>query len=129
MFKTNAVAARPFGREPHTEIRLLGHRLVSLTLRAGDRLRSDCGLVWATVDGEAADVLLDRGEVHVVARDCTMQVSAFGSARLELLSQGPRQPAGAGLAAGRMRLIAAWQTLRRRLHRAIAGVRPLGDAT
>lgn len=52
-------------------------------------LRSEDGLVWATVDGEANDILLGRGDVHVVARDCEMRVSAFGLARLEIYGNGP----------------------------------------
>ena len=80
--------SRPFGIGTRTEIRL-DDRLVTLSLQAGDMLRSDGGLVWATVDGATEDILLERGDVHVVVRAETMQVSAFGAARLEVYGCGP----------------------------------------
>ena len=46
--------SRPFGIGTRTEIRL-DDRLVTLSLQAGDMLRSDGGLVWATVDGAAEE--------------------------------------------------------------------------
>ena len=52
--------SRPFGIGTRTEIRLDEQHLVSLAVRAGELLRSEDGLVWATVDGEARDILLDR---------------------------------------------------------------------
>lgn len=81
--------SRPFGIGTRTEIRLGVQHLVALSVRAGDLLRSEDGLVWATVDGEARDILLDRGDVHVVERDATLRVSAFGPARLEIYGEGP----------------------------------------
>lgn len=80
--------SRPFGIGTRTEIRL-DDRLVTLSLQAGDMLRSEGGLVWATVDGQAYDILLERGAVHVVVRGETMRVSAFGAARLEVYGCGP----------------------------------------
>lgn len=89
MHTTTHALSRPFGIGTRTEIRLDDHRLVTLSLCAGDLLRSEVGLVWATVDGEADDVLLDRGDVHRIERDCDMRVSAFGAARLEVYGSGP----------------------------------------
>lgn len=63
--------------------------LVILSAQAGDLLRSEGGLVWATLDGASDDIVLERGDVHVVARDGTMRVSAFGTARLEVYGCGP----------------------------------------
>jgi len=80
--------SRPFGIGTRTEIRL-DDRLVTLSLKAGDMLRSEGGLVWATVDGATEDILLERGDVHVVVGAATMRVSAFGAARLEVYGCGP----------------------------------------
>lgn len=80
--------SRPFGIGTRTEIRL-DDRLVTLSLKAGDMLRSEGGLVWATVDGATEDILLERGDVHVVVGDATLRVSAFGAARLEVYGCGP----------------------------------------
>lgn len=80
--------SQPFGIGTRTEIRL-DDRLVTVSLKAGDMLRSEGGLVWATVDGAADDILLERGDVHVVVSAATMRVSAFGAARLEVYGCGP----------------------------------------
>lgn len=58
-------------------------------VRAGELLRGEDGVVWATIDGEARDIPLDRGDVHRVERDGTMRVCAFGPARLEVYGNGP----------------------------------------
>jgi hypothetical protein len=89
MNPTNFADSQPFGIGTRTEIRLGDARLLTLSVRAGDLLRSGGGLVWATVDGEADDILLERGNVHRVERDCEMRVSAFGPARLEVYGNGP----------------------------------------
>lgn len=89
MNPTTHARSRPFGIGTRTEIRLDAHRLLTLSLRAGDLLRSDGGLVWATIDGQADDTLLERGDVYVVARDGEMRVSGFGPARLEVYGNGP----------------------------------------
>jgi len=49
--------SRPFGIGTRTEIRL-DDRLVTLSLQAGDMLRNEGGLVWASVAGATADILL-----------------------------------------------------------------------
>lgn len=115
--------SRPFGIGTRTEIRLHDDRLVTLSVRAGDLLRSEGGLVWATIDGEADDILLERGDVHTVARDCEMRVSAFGLARLDIYGHGPlrfecpeRHPLRAALASLREALVS-------RLGRAPLGAR------
>lgn len=116
--------SRPLGIGTRTEIRLDEHHLVSLTVRAGELLRSEEGLVWATVDGKERDILLDRGHVHVVERDVTLRVSAFGRARLEIYGNGPlwfdwpqHKPAGAALTS-------VWDAVVSRVRGARAGRRP-----
>lgn len=108
--------SRPFGIGTRTEIRL-DDRLVTLSLQAGDMLRSEGGLVWATVDGATDDILLERGDVHVVVRDETMRVSAFGAARLEVYGCGPLRFDGPQSEPTPVLLRRAWQagiaTLRR----------------
>jgi hypothetical protein len=83
--------SQPFGIGTRTEIRLDEQHLLTLSVRAGDMLRSDGGIVWATVDGEPDDILLATGEVHVLTRDCELRVSAFGRTRLEVYGHGPLQ--------------------------------------
>ncbi len=99
---------RPFGIGTCTEI-LLGDRIVTLTLQAGDMLRSEAGLVWTTIDGRTEDILLKRGNVHMVVRDGTMRVSAFGAARLEVCGCGPLQFDGPTCAPAPAVLTRAWQ--------------------
>lgn len=83
--------SQPFGIGTRTEIRLDEHNLLTLSVRAGDLLRSAGGTVWATVDGELHDILLGPGDVHAVPREHQIRVSAFGHARLEIYGQGPLQ--------------------------------------
>lgn len=109
--------SRPFGIGTRTEIRL-DDRLVNLSVQAGDLLRSEGGLVWATVDGEADDILLGRGDVHVVPRDGTLRVSAFGAARLEVYGCGPLRFDGPTCEPAPALLSRAWRA-------GIAGVRRL----
>jgi hypothetical protein len=80
---------RPFGIGTRTEIRLDECSLLTLSVRAGDLLRSGGGTVWATADGEPDDILLEPGDVHVVPRDGQLPVSAIGHARLEIYGCGP----------------------------------------
>lgn len=100
--------SRPFGIGTRTEIRL-DDRLVTLSLQTGDMLRSDGGLVWATIDGRAEDILLERGDVHVVVRGETMRVSAFGPARLEVYGCGPLRFDGPKCEPAPAVLTGAWQ--------------------
>lgn len=116
---------RPFGIGTRTEIRLDEQNLLTLSVRAGDLLRSDGGTVWATVDGEPDDILLATGDVHVLPRDCELRVSAFGHARLEIYGHGPlqfrwprRQPARGALAS-------AWNAVVSGIRPAIGSVRAL----
>lgn len=83
--------SQPFGIGTRTEIRLVDQHLLTLSVRAGNLLRSAGGTVWGTVDGEPDDILLVPGDVHVLTRDCKLRVSAFGHARLEVYGHGPLQ--------------------------------------
>ena len=49
-----------------TAMSLSSRDLIALQLQPGDRLRSDCGTLWITVDGDLHDVLLEAGGVHKV---------------------------------------------------------------
>lgn len=102
------IDSRPFGIGTRTEIRL-DDRIVTLTLQAGDMLRTEGGLVWATIDGGTEDILLGRGDVHVVVRDETMRVSAFGAARLEVYGCGPLRFDGPKCELAPAVLTRAWQ--------------------
>jgi hypothetical protein len=92
-----------------TSMKLGREDLIALELQAGDSLRSDCGTVWLTVDGQPQDVLVDAGELHTVKATGTVNVSALRSARLVVLGRRPLQwhrvgaraqdPIGRGLAA------------------------------
>lgn len=101
MNATMTFRPKPFGIGTRTEIRLDEQHLVTLSVRAGDLLRGGDGTVWATVDGEPDDILLEPGDMHVAPRDGKLRVSAFGHARLEiygrapLLHELPRQPVDA----------------------------------
>lgn len=120
--------SRPFGIGTRTEIRL-DDRLVTLSLQAGDMLRSEGGLVWATVDGRTDDILLERGDVHVVVRDETMRVSAFGAARLEVYGCGPLRFDGPKCGPAGSLLARAWQMGHSKLRRLWIPVRsPFGTA-
>lgn len=102
--------AERFGVGTQTEVRLDDQRLVTLPVRAGELLRSDAGIVWATIDGELDDIVLAPGDVHVVARDCELRVSAFGRANLQVYGHGPLHYRTATLAAsaGSLRSIGRW---------------------
>lgn len=91
MNSTKTVRPQPFGIGTRTEIRLDDQNLLTLSVRAGELLRSAGGTVWATVDGEPDDILLEPGDVHVAPHDGELRVSAFGHARLEVYGHGPLQ--------------------------------------
>lgn len=92
-----------------TTMKLGRDDLIALELQAGDSLRSDCGTLWLTVDGQPQDVLVDVGKVHTVQTEGTINVSALRSARMVVLGRQPLQwhrvgeqaqgPIGRGLAA------------------------------
>lgn len=126
MLKTNVSPPCAFGIGMRTEIRLVGHHLVTVRLRAGDMLRSDGGLVWATVDGEPTDVFIEHGAAHVVDRDCTMRLSAFGRARLAIHSrEAVRQTLAERFT---MRTAAsAWRSVWTRVGKATMSMRPTVD--
>lgn len=44
--------ARSVGIATRTQVHLDGHRLLTLSVRAGDALGSDAGIVWITIDNE-----------------------------------------------------------------------------
>lgn len=114
--------SRPFGIGTRTEIRL-DDRIVTLSLQAGDMLRSEGGLVWATIDGRTEDILLERGDVHVVVRGETMRVSAFGAARLEVYGNGPLRYEWPQRRPTRAVLASAWHAVRDVMRPARARVR------
>lgn len=75
----------------HTAMALSQHDLIALELQAGDRVRSDCGTLWLTVDGQLDDVLVDVGQVHTVKAAATVNVSAMRQACLVVLGRAPLQ--------------------------------------
>ncbi|HSW06248.1 DUF2917 domain-containing protein [Aquabacterium sp.] len=75
----------------HTSMALSQHDLIALELQAGDRLRSDCGTLWVTVDGQPEDVMVDAGHVHTIKAAGTVNVSALRSACLVVLGRAPLQ--------------------------------------
>jgi len=74
-----------------TTMKLGRDDLIALQVQAGDRLRSDCGTLWITVDGQPQDVLIDAGKVHRVEAGGTVNVSALRSAHLVVLGRAPLQ--------------------------------------
>ena len=110
-----------------TAMSLSSRDLIALQLQPGDRLRSDCGTLWITVDGDLHDVLLEAGGVHKVRQGGTVKVSALHTACLVVLGRAPLQwrRAGAGTpgpfrrAAGALAdALAGWSALP---HRRAAG--------
>lgn len=91
MNATKTIRPQPSGIGTRTEIRLDEQHLLTVSVRAGDLLRSAGGAVWATIDGEPDDIVLQPGDVHVAPHDGELRVSAFGQARLEVYGHGPLQ--------------------------------------
>jgi hypothetical protein len=91
METTKTPGSHALGIATRTTILLDHHRLVSLSMRRGELLRSARGTVWATIDGESKDIVLELSNVHRVSRDCTMLISAFGTASIEVYGHGPLQ--------------------------------------
>lgn len=63
--------------------------LLAVTLRAGDRLRSERGTAWITIDGQPQDILLEPGQGHVVPDASVVNLSALGSACVSVRSARP----------------------------------------
>ncbi len=80
---------RPRTPALHSAMTLGRGDLVALELQPGDRLRSDCGTLWLTVDGEQRDVLVDVGQVHRAERAGIVNVSALRDGCLVVLSRQP----------------------------------------
>lgn len=81
--------ARPRTPALHSAMTLGREDLIALELQPGDRLRSDCGTLWITVDGEQRDVLVEVGQVHRAERAGTVNVSALRDGCLVVLSRQP----------------------------------------
>ena len=64
----SSMAARRFNLQGHTVQRLA----------APVRVRTDSGLLWITVDGEAEDILLEPGQCRRFERDAPVVVYALG---------------------------------------------------
>lgn len=80
-------SVHPFKWQTRTEVALRADRIRSLCVREGDLLRSEAGTVWATIDGQWADILLLTGQVHYVATDAAIRVSGLGAARLTVIGR------------------------------------------
>lgn len=80
---------RPRTPALHSAMTLGREDLIALELQPGDRLRSDCGTLWLTVDGEQRDVLVEAGQVHRAERAGIVNVSALREACLVVLSRQP----------------------------------------
>ena len=124
MNRSNLVSARRFGIGTRTEVRLDDRRLLTLTVRAGELLRSGAGIVWATIDGELGDIVLAPGDVHVVGRDCELRVSAFDRASVEVYGHGPLQYRVPRRAPTQAAAAASCAALARRIRQLLAWRRP-----
>jgi hypothetical protein len=80
----HATTATRAGSPTRLEIGLDEDRLVKIDARAGDVLRSDAGVVWATIPGRFDDILLRPGSTHRVAADACVFLSGFGPAQATL---------------------------------------------
>lgn len=72
-----------------TTLRLTAADLVAFDVQPGDRLRSDGGSVWITVNGQLRDVVIDAGQVHTVDEAARLHVSALQTARLVVIGRAP----------------------------------------
>jgi hypothetical protein len=120
---------QPFGIGTRTEIRLDEQHLLTLSVRAGDLLRSADGTVWATVDGEPDDILLATGDVHELPRDFELRVSAFGHARLEVYGHGPLQYRMPSRQPARGAIASVWSAVVSSIRPALGSVRALAGST
>lgn len=119
---------QPFGIGTRTEIRLDEQNLLTVSVRAGDLLRSAGGTVWATVDGEPDDILLEPGDVHVLQRACELRVSAFGHARLEVYGHGPLQYRMPRRLPAHSAIASAWNVVVSGIRPALGSVRALAGS-
>jgi hypothetical protein len=117
MNATKTLRPQPFGIGTRTEIRLDEQNLLTLSVRSGELLRSAGGTVWATVDGEPDDIVLEPGDVHVAPHDGELRVSALGHARLEVYGHGPLRYQVPGHRPARGAIASAW-------HAVVCGIRP-----
>lgn len=72
-----------------TEWALSLNTVVDFDLEPGDIIRGCNGLVWATVDGESADIMLAVGDTYEVPRQQRMRFNGFDDARMVILARGP----------------------------------------
>lgn len=84
------------GTNDASEISLSERRIVSIQARAGQRLRSESGTVWATVEGRGDDILLRPGETHRLESDARIHLSGFDAAACATLIDDSARPAPAG---------------------------------
>lgn len=63
---------------------------------AGCRIACREGAVWITIDGDARDYVLEKGETFVTSRHARALVYALGAARVDLVAchNTSRTPAG-----------------------------------
>jgi hypothetical protein len=73
----------------HTRLQLGAHDLLLLRLQAGDRLRSERGTAWITIDGDLQDIVLEPGQVHTVEATRAVNLSAFGAACVDVRGREP----------------------------------------
>lgn len=129
MHAMNTPRSQPFGIGTRTELRLDEQNLLTLSVRAGDLLRSAGGTVWVTVDGEPDDILLEPGHVHVVPRQSDLRVSAFGHARLEIYGHGPLHFQVPRRQQARGAIASAWNAVLSGIRPAIGSARALAGST
>lgn len=82
-------AARPPTWPGRAEYALSGDGLLTLSVRDGDLLRSETGVLWITRDGHLRDLVLKPGAGHRVQGHARLRVSAFGAARLSVIAGEP----------------------------------------
>lgn len=81
-----------FGLRQMSQWPLSLERSLVLTLGEGDIVRADGGIVWATVDGELQDVMLNVGDTYLVPRAQRMRFGGYDDARMSVISRAPLRP-------------------------------------
>lgn len=81
-----------FGLRQMSQWPLSLERSLVLTLGEGDIVRADGGIVWATVDGELQDIMLNVGDTYLVPRAQRMRFGGYDDARMSVISRAPLLP-------------------------------------
>lgn len=82
-----------FGLRQISQWPLSLERSLILRLGEGDIVRADGGIVWATVDGELEDIMLNVGDTYLVPRAQRMRFGGYDDARMSVISGAQPLPA------------------------------------